>query len=57
MNKPSPAITKSVEAVMAGVVIGVCGTLIIGCTAYLWAKYIKNILIPPREDLEKDKQQ
>jgi hypothetical protein len=57
MNKPSPAITKSVEAVMAGVVIGVCGTLIIGCTAYLWAKDIKNSLIPPREDLEKDKQQ
>jgi hypothetical protein len=42
---------------MSGIVIGVCGTLIIGCTAYLWTKEIKNSLIPPREDLEKDKKQ
>ena len=55
MTQPSPTITKSIEAVMAGVVIGVCGTLIIGCTAYLWIKDIKNSVIPPREDLNKDK--
>jgi len=59
MSEPSPLIKQSVGAMMTGVVIGVCGTIIVGCTAYLWTKEIKNSLMPKqkRETKEETKEE
>ena len=47
-----------VEVIMAGVVIGVCGIILVGCSSYMLWRDLKNSILPPKfggDDKEKDK--
>ena len=58
-DKMRMSMKTPVEVIMAGVVIGVCGIILVGCSSYMLWRDLRDSISPPRfrgDDKEKEKE-